>query len=58
MDQATTKLARKFGVSLDVAHALVEAGYGNPTSIRRATKADLQKVSGIGPATANKLKGK
>ena len=56
MDASTTKLARKYGLAPDIAQELVDAGYRNPASIERATKADLRKVRGVGSVTADKLK--
>ena len=58
MDQAAAKLARKYGLAPAVAQALVDAGFRNPVSIERASKADLQKARGVGAATVAKLKAR
>lgn len=42
--QKQRKLAKKYGISLEDAEKLVKAGYDTPGKIRRAKKADVDKV--------------
>ena len=56
MSPAAEKLSRRYGIDLELAEALVKAGFASPGAIRRATIADLVTVPGVGKATANKLK--
>jgi len=56
MNPKASKLVKRLGIALDIAKELVAAGYSSPGRIRRATLTDLQKVKGIGSATARRLK--
>lgn len=56
MNPKASKLIKRFGIALDIAQALVAAGYGSLGSIRQATLSDLRKVKGIGRAMARRLK--
>ena len=47
MDPLTAKLARRLG-DVELAEILVEAGFGLPGDIRRATNKRLKEVEGIG----------
>lgn len=50
---------RKLGILLsdtELAETLVNAGLDLPRKIRAAKKSDLQKIKGIGKATADKIK--
>jgi endonuclease III-like uncharacterized protein len=52
------KLEIKFDLSPEVAEALFAAGFTGTTKVRQASRADLLKVKGVGPATADRLQGK
>ena len=58
MDPRARKLQLKFDLARNVAEALLAAGYTGTTKVRKASRADLLKVPGIGPATADRLRGK
>ena len=51
------KLAHSLDISLDVARTLMLAGYDTPKKARMAKQADLVSLAGIGPATAQKIRG-
>lgn len=55
MNPSAGKLAKKFGVTGVIAEALVAAGYSSVNRVRAASKADLQRVKGIGPSLAGKI---
>ena len=50
------KLAIRYRIDLSLAMALVEAGFDKPNKIVAAKQSELEKVAGVGPATAQKLK--
>ena len=56
MDPRVSRFVQ-IGIEPEVAEALIEAGFFTPRLIKRATKSALQKVRGIGSATADSLKG-
>jgi DNA uptake protein ComE-like DNA-binding protein len=57
MDARANRLVIRYGLGKAQAEALVAAGYDLPAKIKAASKSDLEKVKGIGVATAEKLKG-
>ena len=46
MNPSAMRLAKKFGVGMEVAEVLVAAGYDCPRKVRDASDADLSKVVG------------
>jgi len=58
MDGHIKKLAHVLKVPDELALALWQAGYKDHKQVEAAKQSDLEKVKGIGPATAKKLKGK
>lgn len=58
MDPRARKIAMKFKLDPEVAEALFAAGYTGTTKVRNASRSDLLKVRGIGPATADRLLGR
>ena len=56
MDARAMKLMRRYKISVGQAQALVEAGYGLPHDIAKATDAQLRAVKGIGEAAIRKLR--
>ena len=57
MDGHVRKMMIKLKIPSEMAQALWEAGFQDYKQVRRAKQSDLEKVAGIGPATAKKLKG-
>lgn len=58
MTRRAHKLEVKFDLDPKVAEALFAAGFTGTSKVRRASRADLLKVPGVGPATADRLQGK
>lgn len=58
MTQRAHKLEVKYQLEPEVAEALFAAGFTNPVQVRQASRADLLKVKGVGPATADRLQRK
>ena len=58
VDGHVKKMALVLGISDELAQALFDAGYKGPKAVKQAKQSDLEKVPGVGPATAKKLKGK
>ena len=52
------KLEVKYRLGPRVAEALFAAGFTNPVQIRAASRADLLKVEGVGPATVDRIQRK
>ena len=58
MDGHVKKMAVVLDISDELALALFQAGYKGPKAVKQAKRSELEKVPGVGPATAAKLKGK
>ena len=57
MDGHVVKMAVVLDISEDLAQALFDAGYKGPKAVKQAKRSDLEKIPGVGKATAQKLKG-
>jgi predicted flap endonuclease-1-like 5' DNA nuclease len=54
---AARKLSKALDVDYEVAELLVDAGYRTENRAREADADELQKINGIGPATAAQIRG-
>ena len=57
MDGHVKKMAVVLNISDELALALFQAGYKGPKAVKQAKQSDLEKIPGVGKATAQKLKG-
>lgn len=56
MDPRSRKLKVRFEVSREVAEELVRAGLDTVNKVKAAAPEDLEKIKGIGKATAERLR--
>ena len=57
VDGHVKKIALVLDISDELAQALFDAGYKGPKAVKQAKLSSLEKVPGIGRATAQRLKG-
>ena len=57
MNSAARKLSKAIDVDYEIAELLVDAGYRTENRARDADAEELQKINGIGPATASRIRG-